>query len=163
MSDIGIQQRFVDVGITDIITGVYKDFTGANIDANLQDIMFASFSYAGFFPPAESMGTSWFSGNTVWNLDIFSAVNKCLETVAPKDIVVDVILTSEKTLKQVDASNYNTVQILFRYLEVARYYSNMNGLLRAKFAYPGVNFRYVISPSSSLPSNTMPLVSHFSP
>ena len=35
MSDIGIQQRFVDVGITDIITGVYKDFTGANIDANL--------------------------------------------------------------------------------------------------------------------------------
>ena len=124
--------------------------------------MFASFSLAGFFPPAESMETSWFSGSTVWNLDIFSVVNKCLETVASKDIVLDVILTSEKTLKQIDASNFNTIQVLLRYLEVSRYYSNMNGLLKAKFAYPGVNFRYVISPSRSLPSNTTPLVSHFS-
>ena len=112
LSDVGIQQRFVDVGLTDIIAGVYKDFTNVNIDANLRDIMFASFSLAGFFPPAESMGTSWFSGSTVWNLDIFSVVNKCLETVASKDIVVDVILTSEKTLKQVDASNFNTIQVL---------------------------------------------------
>ena len=71
--------------------------------------MFASFAFAGFFPPAESMGSSWFDGSVIWDLDIFSTVNKCLETHSASDIVVDVILTSEKTLKTVDASNFNSV------------------------------------------------------
>ena len=65
--------------------------------------MFGSFAYAGFFPPAESMGSDWFDGSTIWDLDIFSAVNKCLETTAPEDVVVDVVMTSAKTLKKVDA------------------------------------------------------------
>jgi len=71
--------------------------------------LFASFAFAGFFPPAESMGSSWFDGSVIWDLDIFSTVNKCLETHSASDIVVDVILTSEKTLKTVDASNFNSV------------------------------------------------------
>ena len=71
--------------------------------------MFASFAFAGFFPPAESMGSSWFDGSVIWDLDIFSTVNKCLETHSASDIVVDVILTSAKTLKTVDASNFNSV------------------------------------------------------
>jgi len=119
--------------------------------------MFASFSYAGFFPPAESMGSTWFDGSVIWDLDIFSAVNKCLETHEQKDVVVDVLLTSEKTLKVVDASEFNSVQMGIRYLEVSRYYGAMDGLLRAQFAYPNVEFRHIISPSSSLPEGTLPL------
>lgn len=119
--------------------------------------MFASFSYAGFFPPAESMGSTWFDGSVIWDLDIFSAVNKCLETHEQKDVVVDVLLTSEKTLKVVDASQYNSLQMGIRYLEVSRYYGAMDGLLRAQFAYPNVEFRHIISPSSSLPESTLPL------
>lgn len=159
LADIGPQQRFVDVGLTDVLTGNYKDNFAADLDANLQDIMFASFAYAGFFPPADSMGSSWFDGSTIWDLDIFSAVNKCLETHAQEDVVLDVLLTSQKTLKVVDASNYNAIQMLWRYLEVSRYYSNMDGLLRAQFAYPNIEFRYIISPSGDLPSSLYPLVS----
>lgn len=55
------------------------------------------------------MGSSWFDGSVIWDLDIFSTVNKCLETHSASDIVVDVILTSTKTLKTVDASNFNSV------------------------------------------------------
>jgi hypothetical protein len=110
---------------------MYKDELAADLDANFQDIMFASFAYAGFFPPADSMGTSWFDGSTIWELDIFSAVNKCLETHSASDVVLDVLLTSRKSLKKVDASKYNSVDMLWRYLEVSRYYSNMDGLLRA--------------------------------
>lgn len=72
-------QRFVDVGITDLLTGAFTDNT-ATLDTNLVDVMFASFSYAGFFPPAQSMGGTWMDGSVIWDLDIFSAVNKCLET-----------------------------------------------------------------------------------
>lgn len=67
----------------------------------------------------------------IWDLDIFSAVNKCLETHSDSDVVVDVVMTSRKTLKTVDASNFNALQMLFRYLEVARYYGVMDSLLRA--------------------------------
>ena len=147
------------MGITDVLTGTYKDILADDLNLNLIDIMFASFSYAGFFPPSESMGSSWFDGSVIWDLDIFSAVNKCLETHSAADIVVDVVLTSTKTLKVVDASQYNSLQMLFRFLEVERYYSVMDGLLRAQFAYPDVNFRYIVSPSADLPSTLYPLVS----
>jgi predicted acylesterase/phospholipase RssA len=86
-------QRFVDVGITDVIKGSFHDNT-ESLNTNLVDVIFASFSYAGFFPPAQSMGSSWFDGSVIWDLDIFSAVNKCLETHAQADVVVDVLLTS---------------------------------------------------------------------
>jgi hypothetical protein len=121
--------------------------------------MFGSFAYAGFFPPAESMGSDWFDGSTIWDLDIFSAVNKCLETTAPEDVVVDVVMTSAKTLKKVDASGYHSINMLWRFLEVSRYYSAMDGLLRAQFAYPTIDFRYIISPSADLPDTYFPLVS----
>jgi len=76
---------------------------------------------------------------------------------ADADIVVDVIMTSEKTLKTVDASDYHSISMLWRYLEVSRYYSNMDGLLRAQFAYPNVNFRNICAPSASMPSSMYPL------
>jgi predicted acylesterase/phospholipase RssA len=103
-------QRFTNVGITNVLTGAFVDNTsGGTLDTNLEDVLYASFSYAGFFPPAESMGGTWFDGSVIWDLDVFSAVNKCLETHEQSDVVVDILLTSAKTLKQVDASNYNSI------------------------------------------------------
>ena len=84
----------------------------------------------------------------IWDLDIFSAVNKCLETHSASDVVVDVLLTHNKSLRHVDASGFNSIQMLIRYLEVSHYYGVMDGLLRAQFAYPDVTFRHIISPSS---------------
>lgn len=151
-------QRFTDVGITDVQNGVFVDNIDT-LDTNLVDVMFASFSYAGFFPPAESMGGTWFDGSVIWDLDVFSAVNKCLETHAPEDIVVDVLLTSEKSIRPVDASNFNTINVLLRAGKILRYYSIMDGLLRAQFAYPTITWRNIISPSADLEHNLYPLVS----
>ena len=47
--------------------------------------------------------------------------------------------------------------MLFRYLEISSYYNSMDGLLRAKFAYPNVTFRYVIATSATIPSSLYPL------
>lgn len=44
-----------------------------------------------------------------------------------------------------------------RYLKVARWYGVMDGLLRATFAYPWVNFRHIISPSAELATADLPL------
>jgi predicted acylesterase/phospholipase RssA len=157
LADIGPMQRFTDVGITDVVNGVYVDNI-ETLDTNLVDVMFASFSYAGFFPPAESMGGTWFDGAVIWDVDVFSAVNKCMETHAPADIVVDVLLTSQKSLSRVDASNFNTLHTLLRSGRILRYYSIMDGLLRAQFAYPEITFRNIISPSADLEHQFLPLL-----
>merc|ERR1711918_283491 len=44
-----------------------------------------------------------------------------------------------------------------RYMEISSFYSSMDGILRAKFAYEGVNFRCVITPSDNIPSSLYPL------
>ena len=159
LADITPSQRWIDVGLTDVLKGTYVDFQAEGLAGdNLYNVMYAQFAQAGVFPPVEFNDTDYFDGSTIWDLDIFSVVNQCqAQGYADEDIVVDVILTSEKTLKTVDASNYKSIQMLWRYLEVSRYYSNMDGLLRAQFAYPNVNFRHIVAPSAEMPSSFYPL------
>lgn len=152
-------KRWLDIGITDVLKGTYKDMLSEDLMDNdtFYNTMYAEFAFAGFFPPVDAMGSEWFDGSTIWDLDIFSAVNKCLETHDAKDVVVDVVMTSAKTLKVVDASDYKSIHMLWRYLEVSRYYSSMDGLLRAQFAYPDITFRNIVSPTADLPSSMYPL------
>lgn len=56
-------------------------------------------------------------------------------------------MTSSANLKEVNAESYKSVQMLFRYLEISSFYNSMDGILRAKFAYQGVDFRYAIAPT----------------
>ena len=159
MADISAKNRWIDVGLTDVLKGTYVDFLEDGLTGdNLYNVMYAQFAQAGVFPPTEFNNTDYFDGSTIWDLDIFSVVNRCQEMgFADADIVVDVILTSARSLKVVDASDYHSIQMLWRYLEVSRYYSNMDGLLRAQFAYPDVNFRNVVAPSADMPSSFYPL------
>lgn len=124
------------------------------------DVLYASFAFPGFFPPAEVFGSKWFDGSAVYDIDIFTAINKCLDKgFTEENVVVDVVLTSSANLKEVDAEDYHSLGMLFRYLEISSFYSSMDGVLRAKFSYPNVNFRYAISPTKTLPSSKFPLVS----
>ena len=158
LNDITPNQRWIDIGITDVLKGTYKDMHSEDlVGDNFYNTMYAEFAYAGFFPPVSAMGSEWFDGSTIWDLDIFSAVNKCLETHADADVVVDVVMTSAKTLKTVDASSFKSIHMLWRYLEVSRYYSSMDGLLRAQFAYPNITFRNIVAPTADLPSSLYPL------
>ena len=159
MADLTVNQRWIDVGLTDVLKGTYQDFKQDGLTGDdLYNVMYAQFAQAGVFAPVEYNNTDYFDGSTIWDLDIFSVVNQCKDQgFADADIVVDVLLTSEKTLKTVDASDYKSIQMLWRYLEVSRYYSNMDGLLRAQFAYPNITFRNIVAPSAEMPSSWYPL------
>lgn len=149
----------MDIGITDVVDGSYKDFSAANITAgaNLVEALYASLSVAGFFPPADVLNSYYFDGSAVWDIDIFTAVNRCKDLgFAEEDIVVDVIMTSSANLKDVDASDFKSLQMLMRYAEISSFYNSMDGLLRAKFAYQKANFRYVVSPTGSIGSAMTP-------
>jgi hypothetical protein len=160
MADIAPAQRYVDVGLTDVLSGMYTNYyTSDLVGQELIDVMYGSFSYAGFFAPEAAMNSDFFSGATIENLDVFSVVNKCLETHLPEDIVVDVLLTNARTLKHVNAEKFKSMEMVWRFLHVAQYYNVMDGLLRAQFAYPTINFRHIISPTGDLPDTRMPMVS----
>jgi len=66
-------------------------------------------------------------------------------------------MTSSANLKDVHAEDYKSIQMLFRYLEISSFYNSMDGLLRAKFAYEGVDFRCVVTPSKNIPSSLFPM------
>lgn len=154
-------KRNLGIGIVDVLKGEYKEFSEQNITSgdNLVNSLFASFAIPGFFPPASAFGSKWFDGSAVYEIDIFTAISRCLEQTSEDNIVVDVLMTSSANLKQVDAKDYRSISMLFRFLEISSFYHSMDGLMRAKFAYPKVNFRYVIAPTKSLPTSLYPLVS----
>lgn len=111
MADISPVNRWIDIGLTDVLKGTYVDFQEAGLTGDdLYQVMYAQFAQAGVFPPVEYNNTDYFDGSTIWDLDIFSVVNQCQDQgFADEDIVVDVFLTSEKTLKTVDASDYHSI------------------------------------------------------
>ena len=91
-------------------------------------------------------------------MDIASAVNFCKEMVGGDEskITIDIIMNSGGTFKEKDASKFKTIRMGLRYLEIRNFYRTMDLLLRAKFAYKGVNFRYVIAPTKKLASSILP-------
>ena len=111
MTDISATNRWIDVGLTDVLKGTYVDFKESGlVGDDLYNVMYAQFAQAGVFPPAEFNDTDYFDGSTIWDLDIFSVVNQCQALgYADADIVVDTILTSAKSLKVVDASDYHSI------------------------------------------------------
>ena len=160
-SDVAMHRK-LDIGIVDVQDGAYRDFGDENITAagTVAEALYASMSFAGFFPPANVLGSYYFDGSAVWDIDIFSAINRCTaKGFKNEDIIVDVIMTSSANLKDVQAEDYKSIQMLFRYLEISSFYNAMDGLLRAQFAYEGVNFRCIVTPSGSVPSSLYPLVS----
>lgn len=159
-------KREVTIGITDVLSGEYKDFHENQLknSNDIIDVLYASFAFAGYFPPVEAFGSKWFDGSAVYDIDIFTAINKCLDDgFKEEDVVVDTVLTSSANLNQVNAEDYKSISMLFRYLEISSFYSSMDGLLRAKFSYPKANFRYAVAPTTTLPSSWYPLVSFLFP
>ena len=131
------------------------DFKGYK---DIVDTLFGSFSFPGFFSPTQAFSSHYIEGSSVRSLDVISAINYCLnQGFAEQDIVIDTILASPADLERVDANDYRSYMMLYRYLQISNYYSAMNGLQRAKFTNPNVTYRYVISPTVYLPSSFIPM------
>jgi len=78
MADISPTNRWIDVGLTDVLKGTYVDFKEADLTGDaLYNVMYSQFAQAGIFPPVEYNSTDYFDGSTIWDLDIFSVVNQC--------------------------------------------------------------------------------------
>ena len=93
-----IERRFavtaVDVNTGDTIAMTQKDTT---IDTIAQSCV-ASGSLPGVFPPQQMNGYVFMDGGTVWNVNLSSAVEQCMEIVDDySDVIVDIAICGYAT------------------------------------------------------------------
>ena len=65
-------------------------------------------------------------------------------------------MNSGGTFNEKDASVFKALRMGLRYLEIQLYYRSMDLLLRAKAAYPKINFWYVVAPTNKLDGGLIP-------
>ncbi|CAG9317327.1 unnamed protein product [Blepharisma stoltei] len=146
-------ERFLGVGTTDLISGNYVFFnsTTQSKDAMLLGI-YASASDYGYLPIVEYNEFKLVSGHIKFATDILHAVNACYELgYAQKDIILDIVLTSGKSIEVVDTTQYRTLQFLTRYWEITSFYSAMQAILNLGIDFPEVTVRSIVYPQSHLP------------
>lgn len=125
----------------------------------------ASATFPAVFPVVNDLdeGHYYYDGGVARATDIATAINKCKAKVGGDEskITVDVILCSGATFKDADASKYKSIRMGLRYLEIRNFYSSMDELIRAQYAYTGVEFRHVVAPTKKLETGIIPF--HFDP
>ena len=151
-----VPMRNFTVGSTNLNTGLFGTFN-ESLGKNIVEAVMCSAAPPLFFPPQNFMGTTWADGGCIINLDVFSAVERCLDVVASEtDIVVDMIFCSGASL-----STFTTTPTVFdvtsRVSSVNSYDSAMWFVYNAMQAYPKADFRFTIVPSASMPGGIVPL------
>jgi len=151
-------KRFLGVGATDLISGVYVFFNSTTqTKETLETGIMASAAMSGFFPYVSYKKYQLLTGAIKFSVDILHAVNGCYEKGYNfADISVDVVMLSNKKLKKVDASDYLTIDSALRYLAITSYDGTMQVYNNAKHDFPEVEFRSLIFPTQDLPDPAFP-------
>ena len=137
-----IKRRFT-VSAVDVNTGIYEVFDQKNTSyEELPQVCFASGSIPTVFPPQHYKGMVLMDGGTVWDVNIDSAINQCLEIVdSEEDIIVDVAICgySQRTG---DPVSKNAMENFMSGRDERDFYENTNSIQASLDAYPGVQKRY---------------------
>ena len=151
-------QRKITLGTCDANNGTFVRFDESLSHDDLITAVRCSSAMPILFPYVEFQGETYIDGGSVLNLDVGGAIERCRETTDnDTDIIVDVILCTGAFLKVIDQSKDTTLQMLDRYLQIDSFSNSLDDLLHAREDYPYINFRYIIMPSSPLPSGEIPL------
>ncbi len=95
------------------------------------------------------------SGEVRGQVDVFEAINQCRAAGASdSEITVDVIYTASSYLRDRNVSKDKTLAVLMRKTAIEDYVAAQQDVLYAKYAYADVNFRYEVSPSFTLLTDT---------
>ena len=151
--------RNVTIGATNLNTGLFGNFNESVGNANIIEAIMCSAAPPLFFPPQSFMGSMWADGGCIINLDVFSAVERCLDVVSDEsDIIVDMIFCSGASMNPVsNPSSMVTSDVVARAKNIKDYDHSMWYVYNAMQAYPNVNFRYMIVPSKPLAGSILPL------
>lgn len=109
--------------------------------------------------PIDFKDALWFSGSTIYEIDINSIINSCEDLgYDEEDVIIDVVISGTPVITHVLARAYNAIQNLGRALELMNHYEKLFGVVRAQQGHPEVKFRYIVGPSEQVASKAFPMV-----
>lgn len=139
----GVQRSF-NMSAVNVGTGEYHNFTELNTPfENIPDAIISSASIPFMFPPHLYEGEYYMDGMTAWNVNLSSAISRCLEKVDDDTkITVDIAICGESSIEEAEETK-DAIDNFFRAREVQSYYVNDNSLQGQMAAHPNVNYRYL--------------------
>jgi hypothetical protein len=150
----GVQRNFT-VGSTNLDTGLFSTFN-ESLGAAYIDAVISSASPPFFFQPHLLAGFAWADGGCIVNLDVFSAIERCLQVTDEKDVVVDMVFDNPYSPLS-NLTSFKTPEVFSRIFGIRSYDSSVWYSYNAQLAYPDVQFRYVLKPSGPMPGGIVPL------
>ena len=144
-------KRNITVGSTNLDTGEFGVFT-ENLGYALIDGIAASASIPFIFPPHNFEGYSWADGSVISNLDIPSAIERCLAVTSNQSqIIMDIIYDGGLPVLP-EETKFKTIDVMQRESGIRAYDSGIWYYYNTQIAYPEVKFRYSVSASEGLPA-----------
>lgn len=151
-------RRNITVGSTNLDLGQFSDFNESVGNSSIIEAVMCSAAPPFFFPSQYFEGYNWADGGCITNLDVFKAVERCLDVVSEESqVVVDMIFCEGKEMAPLqNGVNFTTNDVFTRSKDIRSYDKSMWYLYNAIQAYPDVNFRYIIIPSKPLAGGVVP-------
>mmetsp|Transcript_21659 Transcript_21659/g.29018 ORF Transcript_21659/g.29018 Transcript_21659/m.29018 type:complete len:293 (-) Transcript_21659:300-1178(-) len=139
-----IKRRFTLTAV-DINNGEYVSFNQTNTSLDdMPTAAVASSSIPVFFQPTTFKGHTMMDGGVIWNVNVASAVEQCLEIVDSKeDIIIDVIQCGTHTRPTEEETSRNAFKNLQETREIRKYYTGLGSLQAAYRAFPDLDWRYL--------------------
>jgi predicted patatin/cPLA2 family phospholipase len=148
-------QRNVSIGSTNFDLGVFSTFN-ESLGKDIDQAILSSAAPPFFFPPHQFQGYSWADGGCIINLDVISAIERCLQVTSQENTVVDMIYDNYYA-PLAPETNFLTLDVISRVFSIASYDSSIWYTYQAIRAYPNVKYRYIIHPSKDLGGGIVPL------
>jgi predicted acylesterase/phospholipase RssA len=139
-------KRRVTLAAVNVETGEYTTFNQDN--TSFFDLPHAAVSSASIpfvFPPHVWSRGTFMDGGTVWNVNIDSAVQQCMELVDDQSkIIVDVVVCgSPPSPDSRWTPGGDAVENFLFSRNIHHFYSSSDNLAEERMGYPNVNFRYL--------------------
>jgi len=154
----GFKGRKLVIGATSDTSGMLHTWNETQWQSpdggDFLDGVMASSAIPGIFPSVKWGGETFSDGGTTMGVNVFDAIVRCREVTTDENIIVDVIATAgEKIAWSLDAAKDTTLTVMMRNNDIKKVDALMHDVYSAKTAYPNVQWRYLIYPSSKLPGN----------
>ena len=147
-------QRNVVIGTVDLETGFYHSWNNSNTQ-DWSTIAQASMAIPGIFPYVEYKGSKLADGSKFKSVDMIGAIRECQSIgYDTEHMKIDVLLAAKQNLKVEVTGEYNTLQVLKRYMSLSSFTDCIEQINYAKdgFFGKGIQVR-IVYPSQDLPNN----------
>jgi predicted acylesterase/phospholipase RssA len=103
-------KKMLNIGISNVVNGTFVSFNDNFKTRDLLHVLKASISYPGVFSPYEAWDSTWFSGSSIWGVDVSAPILRCKSKgFKEEDIVIDAIIDSDTSLNDFDAAKSNAI------------------------------------------------------